>query len=728
MLTSSSMNPADLWSRLRDVGNWADLRSEVLEDLQVISATVEEASFPGALLPVPLRRRPCCIYAVTANGREWRTMRPWLMAYAGPTVSEFTGQAHPLDSEVPAERLFAEAGVHAVAKLEASAETDAFLRRSLRRLCETVRRIPERGLPLPEPRHLLLRRCFDRIASGDLASALNTVTALRSGLHLDTLNLAFLEIHARVAVGDWVGIARMRDFSTLLQVRKPAAVAASLHEAVYRDGLAELVDAGKVDAALTQYQEKVRPRLGGGVPKFPPGEISAELARLHTLDALSRDKPNPEEVTRLATHDLGPLKDRLQAACAVGKVAGLEPATAAPPTGVIRARTSLIDAGLSGTLEAKRTVLAMVSNLSASERAEALGLQWLRHLWEDLVREVGPDPPADWAGWLARLDDPAFREVAADVAHAANQEWSHRDAALPQPEQFADRLRIMATGEAAVAVRAALPHFVGWLVRDPDGPRLVFRPLYLAVVDVYTLAGEVDGVAREATLPMIEAALATGASGVEYCLLLEQIEVLSGEDPGVFGAWWALKASELLRWYEAPDTRARFDFWHRLLERLRPVLPRLTEGQRRFAQDLAQAANWPWPGAPETEAVARRSTTLSERLAGKTVAIYSLSERAADRAAQILAAIAPGARIELLADHVASPRLTALAKNSDLFVMVTAAAKHGATDAIRRARPSDKALLMPAGKGASSILEAIEQWAGVLRPQYHAHPPIHTTP
>lgn len=99
---------------------------------------------------------------------------------------------------------------------------------------------------------------------------------------------------------------------------------------------------------------------------------------------------------------------------------------------------------------------------------------------------------------------------------------------------------------------------------------------------------------------------------------------------------------------------------------------------------------------------------------GKTLAIYTLVERAAEQARDMLATLTPTTRVELCADHVASPRLVALARNADVFVMVTGAAKHVATDAIKRERPKAMPLLMPFGKGASSLLEVIDRWAGLL--------------
>src|SRR5690606_21519300 len=110
-----------------------------------------------------------------------------------------------------------------------------------RQLAQTAQRMPVTAFALGEPRYRLLRRFFNYVAARDLDAALECVARLRRDLRLDTLNLAFLEIHARAAIGDWVGIRSMRDFLPLLQARKPKSVTCALHEALYRVHLAELV-------------------------------------------------------------------------------------------------------------------------------------------------------------------------------------------------------------------------------------------------------------------------------------------------------------------------------------------------------------------------------------------------------------------------------------------------------------------------------------------------------
>ena len=710
MLKTSSDAVSEFLDRFQTLGEWNELDQEEANDLESILATANQLRFPGAILPLPRGDGPPIYYGAADRSSDWRALRTWLLAFAGPTVSNFTGRPHDLDPNNKAEGLLATGGFHAVARVEPSPATALLLRRSLRQLSKTAERMPDISFVLSEPRHRLIRRFFNSVAAGDLDAALECIAGLRRGLHLDTLNLAFLEVHARTAVGDWVGVAEMSEFISLLQARKPSTVSCALNEALYRAHLAGFVEAGDITEAVDRYREEWRPRIGG-LPAFPTVGGTEGLARLYVIDALSRDGEPPPWRETLESHDLGRLAKPLSEAFPPGAVSR---AKQPPPASdkLASARAALINAGISDALSAKRIALAEVASLADGERSVLFQTTWVRTLWEELVRKVGERPPDNWPSWLEQLSNATFSEIAADVARAAIDEWPHVSA-FPDPARFADALRTGATGDIAPALRQGLPHFVMWLRADPEGPRPSWRSIYLAVVDAYSLAGELDAAAREATLPMIELALEAEPGAGEYRDLVEQADMLAGDDPGVHGAWWPLKVAELLLWYQTPDIDVRTNFLHQLLEKLRTSLPRLTSSQQHLARELSRSAEWPWPQTTDAGAEATE-VTLADKLGGKTLAIYTLVERAAEQVRDILAALTPTTRVELCTDHVASPRLVALARNADVFVMVTGAAKHAATDAIKRERPKDKPLLMPFGKGASSILEAIDRWASLL--------------
>jgi hypothetical protein len=90
-----------------------------------------------------------------------------------------------------------------------------------------------------------------------------------------------------------------------------------------------------------------------------------------------------------------------------------------------------------------------------------------------------------------------------------------------------------------------------------------------------------------------------------------------------------------------------------------------------------------------------------------SVGVYTLTVRAAEQFRNVVEARAPGTDVTLLHDLDASKRLKQHARQADLFVLVTASTKHAATDCVRASRPADKPLVIPAGKGAASMLAAV---------------------
>lgn len=78
--------------------------------------TARQAKFPGALLPV-VADGTLAIYAVAESGLEWRKLQPLLLAFAGPTLTNFTGAPSPLDPAQGFEALLGGAGVHSAVSL-----------------------------------------------------------------------------------------------------------------------------------------------------------------------------------------------------------------------------------------------------------------------------------------------------------------------------------------------------------------------------------------------------------------------------------------------------------------------------------------------------------------------------------------------------------------------------------------------------------------------------------
>ena len=702
---------AALWNRIRPLGAWDALRPETRLDVEIVAAAVGTVKWHGAaIFPVPRSRMPTIFYAVAEDGKAWRRVQPWLIAFAGPTFSDFHGQPHVLDDQDSIESIIAYANFEYVARLEPAADTELLLCRGLRRLCEMVGRIPVEAQAFAESRERLLTRFFDAVAAGNLAAASQAIGRLRAGLHLDAPNLRFLEVHAYASVGDWSAISDHPDFQSLLEAPKPPDAGRALLEALYRREVAHEVDADNIEAAVSRWQNARRSHLRNGLPPFSGG--SPQVARLYALDALANGTSPPWR-TALAKSELGPLAARFAESFPESSTQLSEGPKSDP---VLIAFGALV-VGHKGSLADKRSALAAVEELGPSDRQRLSSAPGFAALLEDLRREVTARPPANWLEWTIQLDEPLFVARAPDIARQAADEWAHVGA-LANPEALSQALKIHATKPSSRnQIRRSLPHMVRWLRADPEGPRITWRTVYLAIVEIYALADAdwIDGEARGAAMTMIDCSLETGPTAAEYRNLLDCTREFTPDSAGPGGAPWLLELVELLLWHNAPDAPSRDIFCRYVLDVLRPTLARVSPGLRLSAKAHADAVGWPWPvaSAPPVTVTA----TLAEQLSGKTIAIYTLVERAAEQARILLGTLAPATRVETLADHGNSIRLTQLARSADIFVMVTWAATHAATDAIRAARPKHLPLLMPNGKGASSIIDAIEHWADAAHTQ-----------
>jgi hypothetical protein len=108
---------------------------------------------------------------------------------------------------------------------------------------------------------------------------------------------------------------------------------------------------------------------------------------------------------------------------------------------------------------------------------------------------------------------------------------------------------------------------------------------------------------------------------------------------------------------------------------------------------------------PEPEEPTAAGFDLAPLPPGTSVAIYSLMEPAATRAAAIVRRWYPEVRVKTFAEKVASDALRYAAREADLLVIADKAASHAATDAIKAAR-GHKPIFYARGKGTASLVEA----------------------
>jgi hypothetical protein len=352
---------------------------------------------------------------------------------------------------------------------------------------------------------------------------------------------------------------------------------------------------------------------------------------------------------------------------------------------------------------------AMLARLNDEQRLELARAEPFATALRALAAETTQVAlPTSWLAWLTRVGDPTFTN-ALEVARLGAEEWliGNQDSDPTYVQALlagisgaqCDRLATERTAQA-------LPFIVASIRRDPGFPSPALAHVYANLVTLLALGTSRGGTVYDSSQILIEGLLAVGLDPGDYRALIADAEELAGEGLGVDMIFWTLEVIEAFMRSAAPDAVAREAFVHRMLARVTRLRTRLSSLQRNAVTRLEEEFGWK---TEPIKLVAEQPLPddFASRLSHKKVAIYSLSEGASRQAKVALEAAAPGIEVDCNADYVGTPSLRALAKNSDIFIIAWAAAKHSATDFIREHR-GGRTLLYAQGKGFSSLLRAIE--------------------
>jgi hypothetical protein len=192
-----------------------------------------------------------------------------------------------------------------------------------------------------------------------------------------------------------------------------------------------------------------------------------------------------------------------------------------------------------------------------------------------------------------------------------------------------------------------------------------------------------------------------------YADLLEDLAAEYQRWVGPGRATVALDLVDLLCRSGCPDPAARSQFTESILSLLQAHQNRLTDDQlllaRRLAKELYSATAW------ELSAPLERDDQEAPSLDREcTILLYSLDQAVLTRTTELLADIAPRAKVHQSSHRVGSDQLRQWARSANLVVMATRCAQHAATGFIRV--HAEGALVREAdGSGSASLIRATAQ-------------------
>jgi hypothetical protein len=702
----------DFVRQFRALIDFSAFAPEIRQEFDALAGTATEARFPGALLSLPRVGKRSVYYALASDAAEWRRLRPLVIAYAGPTLTSFKGWPEPLlPRALAAEALLDSAGLHVVARLVPGeeAKVQTFARRSLQRMVTMVTSAPSRTSAVPQSTDSLLAHFSDCLNGNDYAGAQQILEQCEREMRIDALNLLFLRVRLLAWFGNWQAIVAMPEFHGLCHTRRPSAVNTALLEGVYQVWGREQPD---IPALTTLWTATLRADFLG-LLRLPilPGCSQGALT-LYALEALSLAARNmPLEAAVMVHQDAIPeLASALRASGRTGVQHDVQ--VIERTNGVPAAQQALVQANSSNTLETVARALQLIDALEASEREGLLGSAAFRSLWQGLSTESRKAPPASWQEWFTRLQEPDFTDALQVLAHAV-AEWPA--AALKDPvdvARFEHALQTVPdTTPAADRLADALPSLVTWTLEDPAFPRSSMLAIYDTLLFHLMVGVRRSSTVFESATVMTRALLSLGLSQSRYRALLDDCLMLNGDAMSKRTVYWLLETLEETLLSPCSDEEARRSFWYAACARLMQMKAFLSPGQRIVFDKLSTELGWPdarqkeEPAAQATADIQRQQ--LQTALNGSFVAIYTLTESAGRQAVNVLKELAPSLRVEMSHDKAASTALKHMAHQSDIFVMVTASAKHAATGFIQQERQG-KPILFANGRGFSSIMRAIE--------------------
>jgi hypothetical protein len=700
------LNIDDARSIMSDVSGLGDFSALGPDDAFLCATLIEtiaDPQFPGAVVPSVDINGSLQILVAASTVSAWRRLRPVLQAFAGPTLTSFSGlpEALPQGDPVAGAVARSQPVSTGVMRLPSDPRNRLAALRALVRARDTLARAPELQRSASQPTSWLIARFQDYLNVGGRDAALDILARLKSELRLDALNLKFLEVQLLAAFGDWAGIIYLPGFANLCRARRPPAVTALLLEALYRMHLADPFEVGDADRTRAQFEAVVRSLAHAMLSVPVPPMLTAGGWRIYGLEALIASSRTDIGMALVGHRDaLGWIADHLAPV--------IEVAPAVEPAPIDNAREALVQVDAVDSLDALASAVSALSKLSPEELARLREAEPFRSALR-VTEEVSDGAlPTSWIKWFERSRDLSFIS-ALEIARHGKDEWPiESEVSDPAAVQaFVSALENAQNNELATERTAqVLPYLVAWLQRDPEFPRAAMVPTYASVLTLFALGSARGSSTYESSQILISALLTAGSDVKTYRALIADVEELAGSGFGVDMVYWVLEVIEDFMRASTPAADARQVFLHGALSRIAPIYGRLTSLQRAAIAHLAQELGWSLQSfGTEREG----PEDMASRIQGLRIAIYSLTESSSRQAKAAIEELAPTAVVDCNADHGGTTRLRALAENADLFVMTWLSAKHAATDFIREHRGA-RPLLYARGRGFSSILRAVEDY------------------
>lgn len=691
-------------------------------------------------------------YVLCANSRQARSVRETLQAFIGPTYANFNGEFATLSSTDPIEQLCARHFGSLVFRLPIfNAKARSRVNSLLSRMMEFRDRDSSRSLGTIKPIGRLFRDVDMAIIAGNEDSANRIYEEIRSRGRLSATNLAFLLVHILAAFNHWAEILNMPSLNDLLHVRRPKRISGHLATAVYRQFFLQYEELNNPGEAIASFQS-IGERYQGLVRSTECLQ-SADAIKFAVLAATAATPPNRQLAERLIKSQVldedrpwcKALLSQLEAPSNNDAIAetvaafdlaemrysegNFDEAFALyleePPT--YRAVCRVLETAVEiDTTTAAKKAIQFVESASNEIQGKILGRRVCTNQIETLTSILGqsvagnPKPITSLIEWFQCVDHDNHSANLNQVLEYGLPAW------LSEPTfnaaEVGELLRHSRTSTPAETIRNSVPVFIRALLIDNVATR-EHKPIYNALIELLIYDEMIGADDLTAVEQLLEAILTIAprhdASNNDFVFAADVTKYLWETVAAPRHLDWALSTLDLLIDTGVHQHANLSPALAAIANSCRAWIRRISDDQwsllELLATDLGLGSLLEGIRPKSDSDSSIETTSFRDALNGKSVAVYSLTERIARRFGQLAEQAFDGIKLHYIHDKFLTDRMKGLAQSADIFIVNTWDAKHAATIGIKQNRSTSAITLEPNGKTALSMAKRLFTYAASLK-------------
>jgi hypothetical protein len=698
------------------------------------------------VFPIVLAGNPSPSWlAVSFTEPQCEELREQLSAFLGAVATDFNGVRVPLPEEMAVTHPLAvwTGGRYFHFNSFAGAENKEFTRNTLKRMLKGWSLRPTLTQSSFQTTESLLRDFHQALAAQQHGESDRILDNLRSAGRLSVENLAFLRVERYAALQQWRDLPFDPQWETLKLIRRPERITRLMLQSLWHNEFRDSVEQNPVEAVRDKMRTVVLPN-NRNLFRFWSGgqDIISNLVFL--LAAVADTTPRVDLAYRIlgtisATHSLRPFAESLATLLPKSQVVtpvadplvearqyidrddyGTAWAILIPLQPTYEVVQLLFTCAAEGVGPAEAELLkARKEACSPEDQTRLLATKKRKQIWEEvgaeLEKAVNPDP-ATWEEWLQRITHDLAKSEAIRMAEELSGKCSESDYAGNHAR--IDAVVRMLDGIANPAnqvLRVAFPQIMSFFL-CAEQPEFSFRPIWDALLQRMALEQGFSvgdwGVTESLSMAILQA----NCSDSTAVNTMEALNLIWETHGGLQNIVWSLDVLDQLVVLPNAITEQREAFFYRVYATFKQFQRRVDENLAGFfrllCEDLDKLAEFkdlfPSFGQAPTDGSISETDLLKQKIQGKVIGIYTLTESSGLRAQQFLQNWLPGLDVRVSNDHGGSDHLRNVARQSDYLIVAAKSAKHAATDFIKAERPTDKSpLIYPSGKGSSSIVDAI---------------------